>query len=261
MGNQKKIFHKYQNMFTLVRNSVHYAFTLLKRERRGMGSFLLGASLTAGSAWLLTSPCPHTGRRKLSLLPGREAITRVILNSPTIEDREEEVRDRQELADSLLTVYLEDKIILPRSHPYYSQLERVSTRLVTGSPNLPIPPPAIHVTIDPTMTGSSLGRHVILSSWMLEAFTDDQLAFVLGHEMAHSFLEHHAEGLALAMMEVLSSAAVLVWAWRSSSARVRRVSTGLLPVLLWLLVSPVRFLLTYPVRGRRRGRRTSGASS
>ena len=52
-------------------------------------------------------------------------------------------------------------------------------------------------------------------------------------------LDHHAEGVSLLLGEGGEAGAVLVWGSRSRSTR-------LLPVLAWLLLRPLKHLMTNP---------------
>ena len=76
----------------------------------------------------------------------------------------------------------------------------------------------------------------------LDRWTDNQVAFIIGHEMAHHALDHHVEGLSFFCLETVLGVMVIFY------AIIRRM---LMLALLWILLRPFKFLVTYPVRCKR----------
>lgn len=79
----------------------------------------------------------------------------------------------------------------------------------------------------------------MISESSLQLWTDDQLAFIVGHEMAHHLLDHHMENFSWFLVELLASAIVIL-----VSSRRLLVAAGL------LLLKPFRILLANPIRRR-----------
>ena len=80
---------------------------------------------------------------------------------------------------------------------------------------------------------------MVISESSLQLWTDDQLAFIVGHEMAHHLLDHHMENFSWLLVELFTSAIVIL-----VSSRRLLVAAGL------LLLKPFRILVANPIRRR-----------
>jgi len=174
---------------------------LVSRHRAKLGS--AGLLLAGGLGYAYESHiqiCPVTGRRRfVAMYP----------------DQTKRI-SRQEFTN-LLEEYQKD--IVPAGHPLYSRVVAVSNRLLLGNRDMrQIYDKEWTVTVVNTDEKNAFvlpGGNIFVFKGMIDLCdNDDQLAVVLGHEMAHAVLGHVPEKLTLAsfVQMVLLVPMAFLWA-------------------------------------------------
>ncbi|MEL3907943.1 MAG: M48 family metallopeptidase [Treponemataceae bacterium] len=120
---------------------------------------------------------------------------------------EEEVKMGSEAYDKILA-----EETLSKDPKYLEQVKRVSARLVAAVGNdMPQAEWAFNVIESEEINAFALpGGKVAIYTALLEMLDDDELAFVLGHEIAHVTLRHGSERMSKQMLVQIGGAAIQI---------------------------------------------------
>ena len=209
---------------------------------------LLMLTTTSACLWYNSYTSPTSGRRRLDLFSPklRESSSKVLLAMFIFllhdqkEGLEEEgVSYKERLTKLMLEHFLKRNQMVDKSGPEYHRVARIADRLTQRNLEMELHPPQFHITAGRSVNAFSLARHIVLTKGTLDMWTDNQLAFIIGHEMAHHALDHHMENLSWLCVEMVVGLMVVL------HAIIRRV---LVVAILWILLKPIRFIVSYPER-------------
>ena len=162
-----------------------------------------GGAAGAGLWWSYESHvqhCPVTGRRRYGHLTDSHRFSRNISRFVSLyPDQIDKISHRE------FQLTLEDfqEHLLPNDHSDYQRVSRVCNRFLNGNKDLR---QIYHKTWTITIVELPVLNAFVLPSGNIFIFrgmldlceNDDQLAVIIGHEMAHSILGHLAEKLTMA---------------------------------------------------------------
>ena len=181
---------------TLIKEAV-----LAHRKKLISSGFLLGGGILYAYESHLQQ-CPVTGRTRYGNKDCCQLEYIKPLQSRFVALYPDQMKkiSRQEF-EGLVDEYRED--ILPSNRPEYSRVSRVSNRILNGNKDLrQIYDKTWTVTVvdQPVQNAFVLpSGNIFIFQGMLDLCdNDDQLAIIIGHEMAHSILGHMAEKLTMA---------------------------------------------------------------
>ena len=212
------------------------------RDKSGMKNTVALMIGTSSFLWYNSSVCSLTGNRKLDLFGPRlrdyssNMLLRTFTNvSP--ENRNEE-RNVDQLTRLMMETFLEDKVADQR-HPGYKRIHSIIDNILANNEDKNIiPRPVVHLSQERNQINAfSLANHIVISVNSLTLWSDSQLAFIVGHEMAHNILDHHMENVSWLVIEFFTAVLVLL-------ISTRKLEVG----ILWLLLKPFRLFISYPVR-------------
>ena len=199
----------------------------------GAGSLLLFHNSTVS---------PITKRRYLNLFGEdlRETCSKIMMNTilspaPSVPQSESVKNNRELLTSVMVHHFLQGKEV-SRTFPAYDKLDEIATRLVENNPELELSQPKIHISVDGRVPAFSLADHIVISLNTLMTCSETQIAFILGHEMAHNALDHHVEGLSLKIVDLMTFG-ITIW----------MMPRKLLATLFWFVFDPVKLLVILPV--------------
>ena len=201
---------------------------------------IVGAS--TAFLWYNSSFCPVTGKRRLDFFgPGlRDFSSKFLLQTLTncsVDDDGDDENNVDLLTSALMEAFLDGKKV-DRRHPGYRRLETIVKRIMEANPDKEIQTPIVHLTYEGKLINAySLANHVVLSLNSLNLWNDDQLAFIIGHEMGHNMLDHHMENVSWLVLEILTGTFLFIM-----------TSHKLKVTFIWFLFKPFRLLLTYPIK-------------
>ena len=210
--------------------------------KRGM----LALTITSACLWYNSSSCPISGRRRLDLFSPqfRDSSFRVL--STILEDQKEMVDEeatcsKERVINLMFEEILEIHSHVPKPHPEYQRVARIANRLVQSNMEMELDIPVFHIITDTSIQMAfSLARHICITTGTLDSWADDQLAMIIGHEMAHHALDHTAESLSMICVEMVLGIMVILYA-----IIIKRV---LVVAILWFLLRPFKFLVIYPLK-------------
>jgi len=198
--------------------------------------------------WYNSEICPITNQRRLNLFSEEDrekgaglllsTIGNPVMVHPQFWNEYQSKSNTEKLTDALLSSYLQGKQF-PRQLHGFARLDRIVGRLLDSNAEMNLNVPVMHISREPLVNAYSLADHVVISESSLQLWTDDQLAFIVGHEMAHHLLDHHMENFSWLLVELFTSAIVIL-----VSSRRLLVAAGL------LLLKPFRILVANPIRRR-----------
>ena len=125
---------------------------------------------------------------------------------------------------------------MSRTFPAYDKLDEIASRLVENNPELKLSQPKIHISVDGRVPAFSLADHVVVSLNTLMTCSETQIAFILGHEMAHNALDHHVVGLSLKVVDLMTFGITIAM-----------VPRKLLLAFFWFVFSPLKPMVILPV--------------
>ena len=200
----------------------------------------------AGSLFLFynSSVSPITHKRYLNLFGedlrevGSKVLMKTILSPfpPVPQSESAEPKNNRELLTSVVVhQFLQGKEV-SRSFPAYDKLDEIASRLVENNPELKLSQPKIHISVDGRVPAFSLADHIVISLNTLMTCSETQIAFVLGHEMAHNALDHHVVALSLKIVDLLTFGITIAM-----------VPRKLLLALFWFVFNPLKPLVILPV--------------
>ena len=175
---------------------------------------VLVLTTTSTCLWFNSHSCPITGTRRLDFFSNqelRERSCKVLLE--TFEEREHVEVAKKELGISykeMLTqvmveefIQKEDDELVPKSDSQYSRVAMIADRLVQSNEMMDLEYPEFHIVANKHINAFSIARHIIITMGTLNRWNDSQVAFIIGHEMAHHVLDHHLEGLSFFCLDVV----------------------------------------------------------
>ena len=197
---------------------------------------------TSACLWYNRSICPVSGERKLDFFSHdlREAFSKMCLSA--LDEDQEMMVDKEDNSNmARLTTYIvknsfEDEKILLHNDPAYDKLTRIADMLVQSNPSMKLDTAQFYITTGQSSTSSatSFANHIILHENILKK-NEDQLAFIIGHEMAHHALDHHSQRLSWICVEILVIVMLML--------TIRRV---LVLAILWILFDPFKMTVINP---------------
>ena len=189
-----------------------------------------------------SSVSPITNKRYLNLFSEnlRESGSRQIikiLSPPSVSPSESvEAKNNREVLTSVMVHHFLQGKEVSRTFPAYDKLDEIASRLVENNPDLHLAQPKIHISVDGRVPAFSLADHIVISLNTLMTCSETQIAFILGHEMAHNALDHHVEGLSLKIVDLMTFG-ITIW----------MMPRKLLATLFWFVFDPVKLLVILPV--------------
>ena len=138
-----------------------------------------------------------------------------------------------------MEIFLDEKKMVEKKSHEYHRITRIADRLMQSNLEMKLDPPEFHITTGKSLQAFSLARHIILSKGTLDMWTDDQLAFIIGHEMSHHALDHHMENMSWLCVEMVVTVMVIINVIR------RRV---FMLAIIWIFFKPFKLLVSYPMR-------------
>ena len=175
---------------------------------------------TSSCLWYNSYTCPTSGRRRFDLFSPqfRESSSRVLLamflyllDQQEMVD-EEGVSYKERLTKLMLKHFLKRNQMVDKYGPEYHRVARIADRLVQSNLEMELNPPEFHITAGRSVNAFSSARHIVLTKGTLDMWTDNQLAFIIGHEMAHHALDHHMENLSWLCVEMVVGLMVVLHA-------------------------------------------------
>ncbi|XP_066995910.2 metalloendopeptidase OMA1, mitochondrial [Anabrus simplex] len=128
----------------------------------------------------------------------------------------------KQLADTAQRMVIDEykEYLLPQTHPLYSRVVRVATKLLDANIDLPLVQDykwTIFIIDQPEMKNAFVlpnGSIFVFTGMLSVCSNDDQLGIILSHEISHALLQHMAERLSSGhLIELLLFIPVLaVWA-------------------------------------------------
>ena len=216
----------------------------IKRQLTRFQKFVLLGG--AGSLFLFynSSVSPITNKRYLNLFGddlrefGSKLLMKTILSPfPYVPQSESaEPKNNRELLTSVVVHHFLQGKEVSRTFPAYDKLDEIASRLVEKNPELNLPLPKIHISVDGRVPAFSLADHIVISLNTLMTFSEAQIAFILAHEMAHNALDHHVLGLSLKMVDLITFGVTITM-----------VPRKLLLALFWFVFNPLKPLVILPV--------------
>ena len=187
---------------------------------------------------------PITHKRYLNLFGedlrefGSKYLMKTILSpAPSVPQSEPaEPKNNRELLTSVMVHHFLQGKEVSRTFPAYDKLDEIATRLVENNPELKLPQPKIHISVDGRVPAFSLADHVVISLNTLMSCSEPQIAFILGHEMAHNTLDHHVLGLSLKIVDLLIFGITIAMMPRK-----------VLTTLFWFVFDPLKLMVILPV--------------
>ena len=200
--------------------------------------------------WYNTVTDQLTGRKKLNILSeeNRERAASILLQ--TISSCSSDIINpgqwsnykgqsaKEKLIDATMALYLKDKKIA-NTHPDYERLGKISERLRKNNPDMIIDKPIIHLSQEGLLDAYSMANHIVFSVKSLELWTDDEMAFIIAHEISHHLLDHHIENMSWMILEGLLTLVLFLAAQQK-----------ILFAFAWILLKPVKLFVTYPISRR-----------
>ena len=189
-----------------------------------------------------SSVSPITNKRYLNLFSEnlRESGSRQIikiLSPPSVSPSESvEAKNNREVLTSVMVHYFLQGKEVSRSFPAYDKLDEIASRLVEKNPELKLSQPKIHISVDGRLPAFSLADHVVISLNTLMTCSETQIAFILGHEMAHHALDHHIEGLSLKIVDLMAIGITIALMPRK-----------ILTALFMIIFDPYKLIVTNPL--------------
>ena len=188
-----------------------------------------------------------SGRRKLNILSekNRENAAIIILQtfvSPVIVQHPDQLEkyqnqsNKERLIDAVMAVHLEGKHV-HFNHPGYKRLAKISERLKASNPDMILDRPIFHLSHEGLFDAYSMANHVVVSVKTLDLWTDDQMAFIIAHEISHHLLDHHMENVSWMMVEIVATLGLFITA-----------PSKILFAVGWILLKPFKILVTYPIK-------------
>ena len=200
----------------------------------------------AGSLFLFynSSVSPITHRRYLNLFGddlrefGSKFLMKAILSPfPSVPQSESaEPKNNRELLTSVVVQHFLQGKEVSRTFPAYDKLDEIASRLVENNPELHLSQPKIHISVDGRVPAFSLADHIVISLNTLLTCSETQIAFILGHEMAHNALDHHAVALSLKIVDLMTFGVTIAM-----------VPRKLLLALFWFVFNPLKPMMIFPV--------------
>ena len=197
--------------------------------------------------WYNSETNQMTGRRKLNILSegNREKAANILLQtfiSPVVAQHPDQLAkyqiqsSKERLIDATLAVDLEGKHIHP-NHPGYERLAKITERLRDSNPDMILDRPIFHLSQEGLLDVYSMANHIVLSVKTLDLYTDDQMAFIIAHEISHHLLDHHMENVSWMLVEMVVALGLFF-----------TVPNKTLFAVGWLLLKPFKVLVTYPIQ-------------
>ena len=188
-----------------------------------------------------------TGRRKLNVLSeeNRENAANILLQtfiSPIIIQHPDQwvkfqnQSNKERLIDATMAVHLQGKHI-QHNHPGYERLLRISDKLKSSNPDMILDRPVFHLSQEGLLDAYSMANHIVFSVKTLDLWTDDQMAFIIAHEISHHLLDHHMENVSWMLVEIVVTLGLFFTA-----------PNKILFAFGWFLLKPFRILVTYPIK-------------
>ena len=214
--------------------------TVLKNLKKtivlaGVGTVFIGYN---------SSKCPTTNKRKLNMFgeelreSGSAFLLRTVL-APyvSLATLPAGAKNNRELLTSvMIQSFLKGKE-MSEELPAYERLDNITNRLLDNNPELTKDAkPNIHITAKNDMPAYSLADHIVISLDFLNKSSDSQVAFLIGHELSHHLLDHHAEVLSWKVLELFTFGALIAVFSRNKVTF----------TLLWIVLKPFKLLATYP---------------
>tara|TARA_B100001093_G_C26503503_1_gene874333 strand:+ start:202 stop:582 length:381 start_codon:yes stop_codon:yes gene_type:complete len=104
----------------------------------------------------------------------------------------EQLKIGKQYFDQIVSEY-EGKV-LAKDDPRYIRVERIFKRVIAGSHFRNADTPELAVIDDPVWNAlATTGGRTTFFTGLVDSSTDDEIAVVLGHELAHSSLSHITE--------------------------------------------------------------------
>ena len=188
-----------------------------------------------------------TGRRKLNILSegNREKAANILLQTfissvaqhPHQLAKYQIQSSKERLIDATLAVDLEGKHIHP-NHPGYERLAKITERLRDSNPDMILDRPIFHLSQEGLLDIYSMANHIVLSVKTLDLWTDEQMAFIIAHEISHHLLDHHMENVSWMLVEMVVALGLFFTV----------PNKILFAVMGWLLLRPFKVLVTYPIQ-------------
>ncbi|XP_064604801.1 metalloendopeptidase OMA1, mitochondrial-like [Liolophura sinensis] len=156
---------------------------------------------------------------------------------------EQFIKIAQHQAETFVQKYAD--ICLPTSHPYYKSVVEITRRLVSSNHDFPRIKErtwTVNIVDDPERNAFVLptGHIFVFTGLIKTTDNEDQLAAVIGHELAHALLSHAAEQLSFAQLVDWMIIAVMAAIWAVMP------TDGIAVVTQWFYNKVVDFTLHLP---------------
>lgn len=167
------------------------------------GKLALGSLVAFSFAWFRNkhTPAPITGRRRLLLAdPDQIQVYANMATRQITADFSTEWNNHPMFQNRL--DIRQPPSILPETHAVYMRVKRILDTLIAANPEAQqthFPSWTLKIVDFEQITNSEGYENgtIFISKKMCDYLDDDELAFLLGHEMAHVLICHYAESLSL----------------------------------------------------------------
>ena len=239
-----------RNIFLRFFQTRHREYNQISKQKKILLKSVLLYGTTTFFLWYSSETDPMTGRRKLNILSerNREKAAEILLQtffiSPVVAQHPDQLAkyqiksSKERLIDAAMAVHLKGKHI-QHSHPGYERLAKITERLRTSNPDMILDRPIFHLSQEGLLDAYSMANHIVLSVKTLDLWTDDQMAFIIAHEISHHLLDHHMENVSWMMVEMV----VALWLFFTAPSKI-------LFAVGWLLLKPFKLFVTYPIKRR-----------
>ena len=249
------MYFKLQHLFAPIRyfkKSVSHAqrngSSQLNQKKYAKPLLLMGS--TSVFLWCSSEQDQLTGRRRLNILKdkNREEFSKMIGHvypewnmdgSRWIETKIEKVIELNLKDRKVPKTHPAHDMRVSKSHPWHERIEAIVAQLIDNNSDLNLSTPIVHLTYKGSRNAYSLGNHIVICTDGLEDISDDQLAFLIAHEMAHHLLDHVMENVSWMMVELLTGLYLLFVLPRK-----------IMFALVWVILKPFRLGIVYPIKRR-----------
>ena len=222
---------------------------LSKFNQKNIIKSLMFAGSSSLFCWYNSEYDPITSRRRLNILSAknREEWAKMTVQTfniyPAIKwtdvDRWMEWTKKtfgERLIDALIEENLRFKEV-SKGHPAHERIGKIVEQIIETNSDLNLSAPIIHLTLEGAMNAYSLANHIIICADGLDLLSDDQLSFIIAHEMAHHMLDHHMEGLSWMVVEMMTALFFFLVSKRK-----------FLFVLMWVILKPFKLGIVFPIK-------------
>lgn len=236
-----------RNFFSRFFHTRHQEHNLRFKEKKVPLKSVLIYGTSTLFLWYNSELDHMTGRRKLNILSegNRELAANILLQTffspikvqhPDQRAKYQNLSNKERLVDATMALHLEGKHINP-NHPGYERLARISKRLSISNPDTILDPTIFHLSQEGLLDAYSMANHIVFSVRTLDLWTDDQMAFIIAHEISHHLLDHHMENVSWMFVEMVVTLGLFFTA-----------PSKILFAFGWLLFKPFKLLVTYPIK-------------